>query len=78
MQFDIENDPILLTPGRMLGEASRAQAVYRSDAMPPRHQANFRVFDPLDYLVFYFLIARTVQAGRVIHTRRYAFLLSDQ
>ena len=34
----------------MLGEASRAQIIYRSDAVHPRHQANFRVFDPVDFL----------------------------
>jgi Putative transposase len=39
-----------ITPERMLGEASKAQVIYRSDAVHPRHQANFRVFDPLDFL----------------------------
>jgi len=39
-----------ITPERMLGEASSAQVIYRSDAVHPRHQANFRVFDPLDFL----------------------------
>ena len=39
-----------LNPDRMLGEASNARAIYRSDAVHPRHQANFRVFDPLDFL----------------------------
>ena len=34
----------------MLGEASSAQVIYRSDAVRPRHQANFRVLDPLDFL----------------------------
>jgi hypothetical protein len=34
----------------MLGEASSAQVIYRSDNVHPRHQANFRVFDPLDFL----------------------------
>jgi hypothetical protein len=34
----------------MLGEASQAQILYRSDAVHPRHQANFRVFEPLDFL----------------------------
>jgi hypothetical protein len=34
----------------MLGEASNARVIYRSDAIHPRHQANFRVFDPLDFL----------------------------
>ncbi len=34
----------------MLGEASKAQVIYRSDAVHPRHQANFRVFDPMDFL----------------------------
>jgi hypothetical protein len=29
--------------GRMLGEASSAQIIYRSDIVHPRHQANFRV-----------------------------------
>jgi len=39
-----------ITPERLLGEASKAQIIYRSDAVHPRHQANFRVFDPLDFL----------------------------
>jgi hypothetical protein len=39
-----------ITPERMLGEASRAQVIYRSDSVHPRHQANFRVFDPVDFL----------------------------
>jgi len=39
-----------ITPDRMLGEAGRAQVIYRSDSVHPRHQANFRVFDPLDFL----------------------------
>ena len=39
-----------ITPERMLGEASSAQIIYRSDIVHPRHQANFRVFDPLDFL----------------------------
>jgi hypothetical protein len=34
----------------MLGEASSVQVICRSDAVHPRHQANFRVFDPLDFL----------------------------
>ena len=39
-----------ITPERMLGEAGRAQVICRSDIDRPRHQANFRVFDPLDFL----------------------------
>ena len=39
-----------ITPERMLGEAGNAQIIYRSDIVHPRHQANFRVFDPLDFL----------------------------
>jgi len=39
-----------ITPERMLGQASRARVIYRSDIVHPRHQANFRVFDPLDFL----------------------------
>jgi hypothetical protein len=39
-----------ITPERMCGEASKAQVIYRSDAGHPRHQAHFRVFDPLDFL----------------------------
>jgi hypothetical protein len=39
-----------ITPERMLGEASSAQIIYRSDIVHPRHHANFRVFDPLDFL----------------------------
>ena len=39
-----------INPDRMLGEASNARVIYRSDAVHPRHQANFRVFDPLDFL----------------------------
>jgi hypothetical protein len=31
-----------ITPERMLGEANRAQLIYRSNAVHPRHQANFR------------------------------------
>ena len=36
-----------ITPERMLAEASSARVIYRSDIVHPRHQANFRVFDPL-------------------------------
>lgn len=36
--------------GRILGDADKKQVIYRSDAIHPRHQANFRVFDPLDFL----------------------------
>jgi hypothetical protein len=39
-----------ITPQRMLGEASKTQIIYRSDAVHPRHHANFRVFAPLDFL----------------------------
>lgn len=39
-----------ITPERMLGEASGAQVIYRSDAIHPRHQANFRSAEPLDWL----------------------------
>jgi hypothetical protein len=39
-----------ITPERMLGEASSARVIYRSDNVHPRHHANFRVFDPLDFL----------------------------
>jgi hypothetical protein len=39
-----------ITPERMLGEASRAQIIYRSDIVYPRRQANFRTFDPLDFV----------------------------
>jgi hypothetical protein len=39
-----------ITPERMLGEANKDHIIYRSDAVHPRHQANFRVFDPLDFL----------------------------
>jgi Putative transposase len=39
-----------ITPERMLGEASGTRIIYRSDAVHPRHQANFRVFAPLDFL----------------------------
>ncbi len=35
-----------LTPERIVGGASSAQVIYRSEAVHPRHQANFRVFDP--------------------------------
>ena len=34
----------------MLGEPGSARVICRSDAVHPRHQANFRVFDPLDFL----------------------------
>ena len=43
-------DPPPITLERMLGEASSAQVIYRSEAVHPRHQANFRVFEPLDFL----------------------------
>ena len=39
-----------ITPERMLGEAGTARVIYRSDTVHPRHQANFRVFDPVDFL----------------------------
>jgi hypothetical protein len=39
-----------ITPERIFGEADKDQIIYRSDAVHPRHQANFRVFDPLDFL----------------------------
>jgi hypothetical protein len=39
-----------LTPERMLGEAGTARVISRSDIVHPRHQANFRVFDPVDFL----------------------------
>ena len=42
--------PPPITPKRMLGEAGSSQVIYRSEAVHPRHQANFRVFDPLDFL----------------------------
>jgi len=29
-----------ISPDRMLGEASNARVIYRSDAVHPRHQAN--------------------------------------
>jgi len=39
-----------ITPERMLGEASSARIIYRPDIVHPRQQANFREFDPLDFL----------------------------
>lgn len=39
-----------ITPERMLGEADQDRIIYRADAVHPRHQANFRVFAPLDFL----------------------------
>jgi len=39
-----------ITPERMLGEGGNERIIYRSDAVHPRHQANFRVFDPLEFL----------------------------
>jgi hypothetical protein len=33
-----------------ISSRGHARVIYRSDAVPPRHQANFRVFDPLDFL----------------------------
>ena len=39
-----------ITPERILGEADQDRIIYRSDAVHPRHQANFRAFDPLDFL----------------------------
>ncbi len=34
----------------MVGEARSAKVIYRSEAIHPRHHANFRIFDPLDFL----------------------------
>jgi hypothetical protein len=39
-----------ISPDRMLGGASNARVIYRSDIVYPRHQATFRVFDPVDFL----------------------------
>jgi hypothetical protein len=39
-----------ITPERMVGEARSAKAIYHSEAIHPRHQAKFRVFEPLDFL----------------------------
>ena len=39
-----------ITPERMLGETDKDRIIYRSDVVYPRHQANFRVFAPLDSL----------------------------
>jgi hypothetical protein len=39
-----------ITPEWMLGEASQAWVIYRSDEIHPRHHARFRVFNPLDFL----------------------------
>jgi len=39
-----------ISPDRMLGGASNARVIYRSDIVHPRHQTNFRVFDPVDFL----------------------------
>lgn len=39
-----------ITPERMLGEAEKDRIIYRADAVHPRQQANFRVFDPLNFL----------------------------
>jgi hypothetical protein len=39
-----------ITPERMVGEARSAKVIYRSEAIHPRHHANFRVFHPLDFL----------------------------
>jgi hypothetical protein len=39
-----------ITPERMLGGADTDRIIYRSGAIHPRHQANFRVFAPLDFL----------------------------
>ncbi len=42
--------PPPITPERILGEASKTRIIYRSDGVHPRRQANFRVFDALDFL----------------------------
>ncbi len=34
----------------MLGETGKDRIIYRSDAVHPRHRANFRVFAPLHFL----------------------------
>ncbi len=39
-----------ITTERMLGGADTERIIYRSDAVHPRHQAKFRVFEPLDFL----------------------------
>jgi hypothetical protein len=39
-----------ISPERMLGETGKDRIIYRSDAVHPRHRANFRVFAPLDFL----------------------------
>lgn len=37
-------------PGDLLGNVPAGWIIYRSDEVHPRHQVNFRVFEPLDFL----------------------------
>jgi Putative transposase len=39
-----------ITSERMLGRENAGQVIYRVKEVHPRHQANFRVFEPLDIL----------------------------
>jgi hypothetical protein len=39
-----------MTSERMLGRENAGQVIYRAKEVHPRHQANFRVFEPLDFL----------------------------
>jgi hypothetical protein len=40
--------PVVL--GRIVAQDSASRVVYKSDAVHPRHGANFRVFDPLEFI----------------------------
>jgi hypothetical protein len=40
--------PVVL--GRIVAQDSASRVVYKSDTIHPRHAANFRVFDPLEFI----------------------------
>ena len=39
-----------IVPSRLLGVASAGKVIYTAEAVHPRHHANFRAFDPLDFI----------------------------
>ena len=39
-----------IVPDRILGDGATQKVIYRSNVIHPRHQANFRAWDPLDFL----------------------------
>jgi transposase-like protein len=44
----LAHPPIVV--GRILGDGSSGTVVYKADKVHPRHQANFRTFDPLEFI----------------------------